>query len=294
MRLMLWLALAAAMVFSVEAVVVTGVVSYSSGSVSLGVQYAMVNATSSGVNLWTNTDSAGRYSLSISGSDTVSLTIQNANLVSFAKTLSVPTSSVSSPSDWDVQLTPLAVPVNGLRVTLEWGSSPSDLDIRALTYCGQVLWSFRRRNPGGVPVRIDQDIQRGYGPETITFGENLPCGVYSIYVASVGKSVYIPSNGAFITVYGDNSPVPLFGSPFFSRPTISNPTLWRVFDYVVTVNAVTKVRSYQFVMRDLYTNGVGIPSVSTPGLNCQNDLQWCATTTLLPGMALLALMLALF
>lgn len=172
----------------------------------------------------------------------------------------------------------------------------------------QTFWSFRRRNPGGVPIRIDADIQNGFGPETITFGENLPCGVYSINVFVNGRSTNLPTGSAVVSVYQPDNPVPI--NTFVSNPP-SNTKNWNPFEcvvglsrvqtarltrcesrsYVVTlVDPVTRQRQYQIIPKNNY-NTITSPLARLP--TCVQDIQWCGAAALpAPLLVVLAVWLA--
>lgn len=63
---------------------------------------------------------------------------------------------------------PLLTTPGECRVTLAWGSAPRDLDIHVKTSDGQEV-SYTTRETKNSSVKLDIDVTKGYGPETMTF-----------------------------------------------------------------------------------------------------------------------------
>ncbi len=112
-------------------------------------------------------------------------------------------------------LTPLPrVPgSSGMRLSLVWGQTVSDVDIVVVTSCGQVFWNTRLRAIGGVAIRQDNDFTTFNGVEVgsfclfvylfishflqnVKFLDHLPCGFYEVYIRVLGKGATFDSRTA--------------------------------------------------------------------------------------------------
>lgn len=106
-----------------------------------------------------------------------------------------------------------------IRIVLEWGSSPRDLDsyLDGTTDSGQqVHTSFGRKkataSDGTVLAELDVDDVTGYGPETTTL--YAPDGVYEFTVRDFHSTGTMNQSGATVKVYvGDRTPVTIPISP---------------------------------------------------------------------------------
>lgn len=74
--------------------------------------------------------------------------------------------------------------LDGIRIVLNWGSSPQDLDAH-LVYPGNHVWYLTMT---GDSSRLDVDSRRGFGPETITINRKFPGQryVYAVHTFSSG------------------------------------------------------------------------------------------------------------
>lgn len=61
-------------------------------------------------------------------------------------------------------ISPVMRELDGLRIVLNWGHEPLDLDAHLVYPSGHVFWGA----PGGDEAKLDVDQRNGYGPETIT------------------------------------------------------------------------------------------------------------------------------
>lgn len=106
-----------------------------------------------------------------------------------------------------------------IRIVLEWGSSPRDLDsyLDGTTDSGQqVHTSFGRKkataSDGTVLAELDVDDVTGYGPETTTL--YAPDGVYEFTVRDFHSTGTMNQSGATVKVYvGDKAPTIIEISP---------------------------------------------------------------------------------
>ena len=74
-----------------------------------------------------------------------------------------------------------ALPPGKLRIVLDWGRSPADLDAH-LVKDGVYHISFRNMRQYEDEVVLDRDDTDGYGPETITINHVDPNGRYTFFV----------------------------------------------------------------------------------------------------------------
>ena len=103
--------------------------------------------------------------------------------------------------------------VSGLRLVLNWGVHPLDLDAHLLTpliagTAYHIWYSKRYLNQTDSPpyAQLDTDKTSGFGPETITIARLMP-GTYCYYVQNYkeeqGNSGELPESSAVLQIYGD-------------------------------------------------------------------------------------------
>ena len=97
---------------------------------------------------------------------------------------------------------------NEIRIVLEWGSYPSDLDLylSGTSSSGQdVFVGFTYKNQPGV-ASLDVDDRNGFGPETITITDIY--GDYEVIVQDFMLTEMMAQSGATVKVYmpGEDSP----------------------------------------------------------------------------------------
>lgn len=99
-----------------------------------------------------------------------------------------------------------------IRIVLEWGASPSDLDshLEGSTDSGtRVVTNYINKqasSDGQVLAQLDVDDVNSYGPETTTIYE--PNGVYEFYVVDFTHSGIMSDSGATVKIYvGNQAPV---------------------------------------------------------------------------------------
>ena len=116
--------------------------------------------------------------------------------------------------------------IDGMRIVLTWGSSPSDLDSH-LTY-GSTHCYYSNKNTTN--AKLDVDDTSAYGPETITITDT---GSYTFnyYIYNYSNYGTMYNSQACVKVYFGNSSTPAYT---FYPPQGSGYT-WNVFTY----NALT-------------------------------------------------------
>ena len=138
--------------------------------------------------------------------------------------------------------------IDGLRIVLTWGSTPSDLDSYLhvdRTSLSDYTVYYSSKNP--VPnASLDVDDTSSYGPETVTVS-SIDDGIYHYVVhdytnRSYSSSTSLANSGATVTVYFGSSPVPAYT---FYVPSGAG-TCWHVFTY----NSVTE----EFTINNIINN----------------------------------------
>lgn len=92
-----------------------------------------------------------------------------------------------------------------MRIVLDWGSLPSDLDSYLIGSCnGQnVFVGFTNRLSKGnnFEARLDADVTRGYGPETITFEGDLENADITYSIVDFNMTGTLGKSNAKVRVY---------------------------------------------------------------------------------------------
>jgi hypothetical protein len=119
--------------------------------------------------------------------------------------------------------------VRFLRVVLDWGKSPRDLDLHLLKEGGYHI-SYRDMTAAqDGAAELDRDDLDGYGPETITVkevtrGARYRCFVHDYTHRDEGDAHELTSSHATVKVYGQGKLLKLFEVPRTGRGTV-----WNVF-----------------------------------------------------------------
>ena len=119
-----------------------------------------------------------------------------------------------------------------VRIVLEWGASPRDLDshLTGPTSSGStfhVYYGSKSYSESNVKIAdLDLDDTSGYGPETTIY--NPIEGEYVFYVYNFSGSPDIKSSGATVKVFNGNSNEPAY---VFSVSLTGDGRYWTVFTY---------------------------------------------------------------
>jgi hypothetical protein len=148
-----------------------------------------------------------------------------------------------------------------LRVVLNWGESPWDLDLHATGPDGlggrfHVFYNSSYFASGDSTVVLDTDDRYSYGPETITITKAIP-GVYQFSVHNYSNRGATPdsldtslaSSGAQVRVFQGNLLV-----SEFNVPTGKDGTLWTIFR--LENGVITPVNTLEYQQ-----NPLGVQSV---------------------------------
>lgn len=131
---------------------------------------------------------------------------------------------------------PKAVDFERIKIVLDWGAAPKDLD----AHCYSKKKHVYHINKKSGNLILDRDDTEKYGPETITIQEPKADDVYRYVVhnySNMGKSgkYMLSRSGARVQVYFDNEYVQTFDVPYGYEGTY-----WHVFD-IVNKNEIVPV-----------------------------------------------------
>ena len=119
-----------------------------------------------------------------------------------------------------------ALEVDRIRVVLDWGRSPRDLDAHLIKK-GSYHISYQDMKFVKEQARLDRDDLDGEGPETITVLKLSTKSTYTYYVHDFTKSGKIGSSRASVKVYGPDGIIDTFEVPDKAKGNI-----WTVFKVV--------------------------------------------------------------
>jgi len=103
-----------------------------------------------------------------------------------------------------------ALELGNLRMVLDWGKKPRDLDVHLVKKSDYHISYRKMRVSSGESARLDRDDTNGYGPETITIRDVDEEADYIFYVhdysnRSKKKSKVLSKSTASLKIYGGNN-----------------------------------------------------------------------------------------
>ena len=110
-----------------------------------------------------------------------------------------------------------------IKITLDWGESPLDLDSH-LRMGNYHVWYYDPVEQNG-NMDLDNDDTNGLGPETITIRNVDPSATYKYYVHNYSESPAITTSGARVRVYLNNTQ-----QNTYVIPTTGSGLYWHVFN----------------------------------------------------------------
>ena len=124
-------------------------------------------------------------------------------------------------------LSPVMTNLDGLRVVLNWGATPADLDSH-IAFPGNHIYWDHKTGPSGADSNLDVDDVDGFGPETITIGrkhagESYVYAVHDFTNQSRPNSNALSQSNAKVLVYIGQSLVRSYYVPRLAG------NLWTVF-----------------------------------------------------------------
>jgi hypothetical protein len=129
-----------------------------------------------------------------------------------------------------------------LRVVLDWGSEPRDLDAHFAKEDGYHISYREMRTSADGNGTLDRDDRNGYGPETITVKEISKDAAYRFYVHDYSNrndpsSTRLSDSRAVVRVFGEGKILKTFSVPLHGKGT-----RWDVFTIekgtIVTSNRI--------------------------------------------------------
>ncbi|MBT5530051.1 MAG: hypothetical protein HOI47_31615 [Candidatus Scalindua sp.] len=135
-----------------------------------------------------------------------------------------------------------SIPLEHIRLVLDWGENPSDLDAHFVKHNGyHISYRFKKETTDGVAM-LDRDDTNGFGPETITVTSMDVTGDYDYYIHdysnnSSNNSNELSKSRAEVKVYGQGRLL-----YHFQVPQNKKGHTWQVFkienNAIVIVNTV--------------------------------------------------------
>ncbi|MGE5515277.1 MAG: tetratricopeptide repeat protein [Bacteroidota bacterium] len=124
-------------------------------------------------------------------------------------------------------LSPVMHNLDGLRVVLNWGAKPADLDLHVAYPGNHIYWNNKTK--AGADANLDIDHVKGFGPETITIerkhsGESYVFAIHDFTDRGQPNAAALTASGAKVMVYVGQSLVRSYYVPA-NQPG----NLWTVF-----------------------------------------------------------------
>jgi hypothetical protein len=122
--------------------------------------------------------------------------------------------------------------VHHVRVVLDWGEEPRDLDLHFMKEGGYHISYRNMRTLSDGSGQLDRDDTRGYGPETITVNEVSGSGRYECFVHNYSdrndsNSDRLSLSRATVKLYAEGRLIQVF-----TPPRTGTGTVWHVFELV--------------------------------------------------------------
>lgn len=119
--------------------------------------------------------------------------------------------------------------IGTVRMVLEWGRRPADLDLHLVKTSGYHISYRNMRSSADGQARLDRDARNGFGPETITIVNLDETAEYLCYVHDYSNrdragSRALSRSGAVVRVYADGA---LWGT--FEIDEVQKGNTWEVF-----------------------------------------------------------------
>lgn len=125
-----------------------------------------------------------------------------------------------------------ALDVHKIRIVLDWGDEPRDLDLHFVKEGGYHI-SYRDMHAASDgTATLDRDDTHGYGPETITVEDISPVHRYECFIHNYSdrndeESLALAGSHASVKLYAEGRLLRVF-----QAPRNIQGTTWRVFEYV--------------------------------------------------------------
>jgi hypothetical protein len=139
---------------------------------------------------------------------------------------------------------PKIMPPKHLKIVLDWGASPGDLDAHVVKENSYHISYRDMKQTADGTAWLDRDDTDRYGPETITIAEADERSRYQFYVHNYSdrnqaNNTRLSASKAVVRVYADNR----LAQVFHVKPNIPG-TIWRVFEITNgTIRWIDKIDS---------------------------------------------------
>lgn len=168
-------------------------------------------------------------------------------------------------------ISPVMTNLDGMRVVLNWGAQPQDLDSHMVFPNNHVYFIGKR----GADAILDVDDTNGYGPETITIerkheGERYVYAVHNYSDGSNKNSDRLSKSGAKVFVYVGQTLIKTY-----YVPTRGTGNLWTVFAVTEAgefqdINAIKGVSSHDRLELAEFQTAVSQTQVEAPVYTASN------------------------
>ena len=163
-------------------------------------------------------------------------------------------------SNFDMSLSPTILD-GDMRIVLNWGASPSDLDLHLKTpgiegtpY--EVYYRAKGSQASAPYAVLDHDDRSSYGPETITVYD-LKVGTYKCFIHNYSGSPSITTSGGVVQIYGTSGLLETV-----NVPTTGEGLYWYICDINGSTGQISVKNSIQST--DPGSDGLGKIALKEP------------------------------
>ena len=191
------------------------------------------------------TDNAGNYTILNVGTGDHDVAGASDDFCPFSAPFTIPDGYEDESFTYNFSMSPM-LEGEQIRMVLNWGATPQDLDSHLLTpeiegNTHHIFYSNRGSYDVAPYAKLDTDDTNGYGPETITI-DQLFAGTYTYYIKNFsGGSSGLKNSNAVIQIYSGESCT----SNIIEVPTDTNGKFWYVCDIDGATGDVTVVNQIQ-------------------------------------------------
>ena len=204
---------------------------------------ANVLVTISGQTVTTDTD--GNYTILNVGPGDHDVAGASDGFCPFSAPFTIPDGYEDESFTYNFSMSPM-LEGEQIRMVLNWGATPNDLDSHLLTpeiegNTHHIFYSNTGSYTAVPYAKLDTDDTNGYGPETITI-DQLFAGTYTYYIKNFsGGSSGLKNSNAVIQIYSGESCT----SNIIEVPTDTNGLFWHVCNIDGATGDVTVVNQIQ-------------------------------------------------
>jgi hypothetical protein len=176
---------------------------FSNADTGLPLEEARISVENSGVVI---TDSDGLAVLPTPGDGVHQFLFQKPGFMTVADSFTVNFGSII----FNKYSIPPAAPLEHIKIVLDWGKEPADLDIHVVKENHYHISYHDMKKAADSTAWLDRDEQTGYGPETITITQTDNNAVYHIYIHDYSNrnqknSLRLSRSQAVVRIYNNNT-----------------------------------------------------------------------------------------